>query len=107
MDSIKETTEAIKQFVRERDWEQFHNPKDMAVSIALEAGELLENFQWDRSPNLSNLADECVDVAIYLFELADMLGIDLLAAIREKLVTNAMKYPVKKAKGKSLKYDKL
>jgi NTP pyrophosphatase (non-canonical NTP hydrolase) len=87
----------------------------MALSLVLEASEVLEHFQW-KSPkeveqyarkNKGQIADELADVAMYLFELADNLGIDLAKAIEHKLVKNARKYPVKKAKGKHTKYNKL
>lgn len=115
MSEIKELTKKIKQFRDERNWLQFHNHKDMALSLVLEAAEVLEHFQW-KSPeevvnhgkNLKNeISDELADVAIYLFELADNLEIDLQEAIIRKLEINDKKYPVEKAKGKHLKYDKL
>ena len=94
---------------------QFHDPKNMAVSIILEASELLEHFQWKTKEevekyvmqNKSEIKDEIADIALYLFELADNLGINLIGAMEEKLKKNAMKYPVEKAKGKHTKYNKL
>ena len=105
----------IRQFRDERDWLKFHDPQNLAISVAIEAGELLEEFQWkDREAawkhaeqNREAVADEIADVAIYLFELADILGIDVRQAILAKLEKNAVKYPVDKARGKSTKYDKL
>lgn len=105
----------IRQFRDARDWLQFHNPKDLAVSIAIEAAELLEEFQW-KSPeeskryaaeNRERIADEVADVAIYLLELTDVLGIDLSAAIHAKLDKNERKYPVEKSRGNSKKYTEL
>jgi dCTP diphosphatase len=105
----------IRTFRDERDWMQFHNPKNLAISISLEAAELLEHFQW-KSPEeseahakeaKSEIADEVADVAVYLIELADNLGIDLEGAIRAKLAKNAAKYPVAKAKGSAKKYTDL
>lgn len=107
--------EKIKKFRDERDWMQFHDAKNMAVSIILEASELLEHFQWKTTEEVEKYArqnhaaikDEIADIALYLFELADNLGIDLIAAMDEKLKKNEMKYPVEKAKGKHTKYNKL
>lgn len=115
MDEIKKITEKIKKFRDERDWMQFHDPKNMAVSIILEASELLEHFQWKTTEevekyarkNHADIKDEIADIALYLFELADNLGIDLINAMEEKLKKNEMKYPVEKAKGKHTKYNKL
>jgi len=115
MAEIKEITEKIKKFRDERDWKQFHNHKDMALSMMLEAAEVLEHFQW-KSPEEVNahgktckgeISEELADVAMYLFELSDNLGIDLSEAIFSKLKKNAQKYPVEKARGKHTKYDKL
>ncbi|MDD3905785.1 MAG: nucleotide pyrophosphohydrolase [Candidatus Omnitrophica bacterium] len=115
MSEIKEITGKIIQFRDERDWMQFHDPKNMAVSIILEASELLEHFQWKTKEevekyvmqNKSEIKDEIADIALYLFELADNLGISLNSAMEEKLKKNATKYPVEKAKGKHTKYNKL
>ena len=105
----------IRAFRDERDWKQFHDPKNLATSIAIEAAELHEEFQWmtgDESKrhaveNREAVSDEIADVAIYLIELADILEIDLRAAILSKLEKNAVKYPVEKSRGKSTKYTKL
>ncbi len=115
MNEIKKITEKIKKFRDERDWLQFHNHKDMALSLVLEATEVLEHFQWKSSEEVvdhgkvskEELSDELADVAMYLFELTDNLGIDLKKAIESKLKKNARKYPVEKAKGKHTKYNKL
>lgn len=115
MSEISEITEKIRQFRDERDWMQFHDPKNMAVSIILEASELLEHFQWKTKEevekyvmqNKVEIKDEIADIALYLFELADNLGINLTGAMEEKLKKNQSKYPVEKAKGKHTKYDKL
>ena len=105
----------IREFRDERDWMQFHNPKNLAISLVLEATEVLEHFQW-KSPEQSEahaveardeIADEIADVAVYLIELADNLGIDLEQAILGKLDKNSAKYPVEKAKGNSKKYTEL
>jgi NTP pyrophosphatase (non-canonical NTP hydrolase) len=115
MDEVKQITEKIKKFRDDRDWMQFHDPKNMAVSIILEASELLEHFQWKTieevekysKENIGDIKDEVSDVALYLFELADNLGIDLIKAMEEKIKKNEAKYPVEKAKGKHTKYNKL
>lgn len=115
MSEIRQITEKIKKFRDERDWMQFHDPKNMAVSVILEASELLEHFQWKTieeveeyaKKNHSDLKDEIADIALYLFELADNLGINLVEAMEQKLKKNEMKYPVEKAKGKHTKYSKL
>jgi dCTP diphosphatase len=113
--TIEEITAAIRRFRDERDWQQFHNPKDMAIAISLEASELLQHFLWIDSKDAvaraesrkEKIADEIADIAIYLFELADNLNIDLLPAMAAKLERNAVKYPVDKAKGRSDKYNEL
>jgi dCTP diphosphatase len=115
MSEIKDITKKILKFRDERDWMQFHDPKNMAVSIILEASELLEHFQWKTkeevekyiTQNKAEIKDEIADIALYLFELADNLGISLAGAMEEKIKKNAAKYPVEKAKGKHTKYNKL
>jgi len=115
MNEINKITEKIKKFRDERDWLQFHNHKDMALSLVLEAAEVLEHFQWKSPDEVADhgekhkdeISEELADVAMYLFELADNLGIDLKKAIESKLKKNACKYPVEKAKGKHTKYNKL
>lgn len=112
---IRELTEKIKRFRDDRDWLQFHNHKDMALSLMLEAAEVLEHFQWKTAEEVERhakehkqeLADELADVAMFLFELADNLGIDLVVAIQDKLAKNAQKYPVEKSRGKHTKYTQL
>lgn len=115
MDKVKAIIEKIKNFRDERDWMQFHDPKNMAVSIILEASELLEHFQWKTveeveeytKQNRKDIKDEIADIALYLFELADNLGIGLINAMEGKLKKNEMRYPVKKSKGKHTKYNRL
>jgi len=105
----------LRAFVAERDWAQFHNPKNLAMALVAEAGELVEHFQWltaeqaDRlSPEtLTDVEHELADVFIFLVELADRLNVDLLAAAERKLALNAKKYPVEKARGRATKYNKL
>ncbi|MCQ9208031.1 MAG: nucleotide pyrophosphohydrolase [Omnitrophica bacterium] len=115
MSEIRQITEKIRKFRDERDWMQFHDPKNMAVSIILEASELLEHFQWKTTEEVEKYArknhdeikDEIADIALYLFELADNLGVNLLEAMEQKLSKNASKYPAEKARGKHTKYNKL
>ena len=115
MDSIRDLTTRINAFRDARDWKQFHNPKDMAVSISIESAELLEQFQWKNAKkcethlqeNREAVADEMADVAIYLFELADLLEMDLGKEMLRKLNKNAVKYPIEKARGSNLKYNRL
>ena len=105
----------IAAFAAERDWDQFHNPKNLAMALSAEAGELLEHFQWLTPEQASALpvgtrdevALECADVLLYLLRLCDKLDIDLAAAAEEKLALNAQKYPVEKSRGSMKKYDKL
>ena len=108
---------AVLAFRDERDWKQFHNPKDLAISITLEAAELLEHFQWKppsevealltKEENRRRLGEEMADVLILLISLADAVGLDLVEAARAKLRQNAAKYPVERAKGTARKYDEL
>jgi NTP pyrophosphatase (non-canonical NTP hydrolase) len=114
-DRLETLRAGIAAFVAERDWDQFHNPKNLAMALAAEAGELLEHFQWLTPAQASDLpagtrdevALECADVLLYLLRLTDKLGIDLAAAAEKKLALNAQKYPVEKARGRMTKYDKL
>jgi NTP pyrophosphatase (non-canonical NTP hydrolase) len=105
--------DVLRQFAAERDWEQFHSPKNLATALAVEAAELLEPFQWlteDQSRNLSDkqraaVQDEIADVQIYLIRLADKLGINLIDSARDKIDRNAAKYPVNTFKGSARKYS--
>ena len=108
----KETIERIIRFRDERNWIQFHNLKDLAISISLEASELLECFQWSGSDTEvaskhKEMKEELSDVIIYAILLADRLNIDLDAAIKEKIAQNAKKYPVEKSYGKASKYTEI
>lgn len=113
--NFTELKQKINQFALDRDWDQFHSPKNLSMALNVEAGELLECFQWlteNQSKNLSSdqlsdVRDEIADVFIYLVRLAEKLDIDLIDAAENKIEKNAEKYPVEKSKGKSLKYDKL
>ena len=115
MSELKELQQKIIEFRDARDWEQFHNPKDVAISLVLEAGELLEHFQWkDKSEveqhiskHSDDVGDELADVLYWVLLLAHDLKIDLPAALNKKMDKNAAKYPVKKAKGNHKKYTDL
>jgi dCTP diphosphatase len=114
-DRISELTAEIRSFCDARDWGQFHSPKDMAIAIAAEAGELLQHFVW-QTPEQSEaralarrdeIAGELADIGILLFEMAGSLGINLADAMRDKLAVNALRYPVEKARGSNRKYNEL
>ena len=109
-------TRKIGKFVKERDWEQFHSPKNIAISISLESSELLEIFQWSRGLSWSEFEndrlksraeEELSDILIYLIRFADLAGIDLEKSAIEKIEKNKKKYPIEKFKGSDKKYDDL
>ena len=100
-DSMAQLTEEIRKFTEERDWDQFHSPENLAKSVAIEAGELLECFQWGSEPELEAVTEEIADVMNYCLLLADKLGIDPGKAIHDKIQKNAEKYPVEKVVGKA------
>lgn len=114
-DDLQVLRESLRRFAEDRDWGQFHTPKNLAVSLSIEAAEVLEHFQWltdEQSKNLSpgqrdKVALEIADVLLYLLQLADKLQIDPVAAAKNKLAINAEKYPVDKARGSSKKYTEL
>ena len=114
-DPLVELRDALRAFAAERDWDQFHSPRNLAAALAVEAAELLEPFQWltdEQSRELSTEAraaveQEMADVLLYLVRLADKLGVDLEQAARAKIALNAEKYPVEQARGSSRKYDEL
>jgi dCTP diphosphatase len=115
--TIAELKTRVLAFVREREWEQFHTPKNLSMALAAESGELMEHFLWatgDQSRAIVNdpakrakIADELADVVIYAIEFANMTGLDIAAAIEAKMGANAKKYPVEKARGRSDKYTEL
>ena len=115
MDRLESIRAQLARFADERDWNQFHNPKNLAMALIAEAGELVEHFQWLTTDEAANLPAqtraevelEIADVLLFLVRLADKLGIDPVAAAEKKLALNAQKYPVEKSKGKATKYDKL
>lgn len=112
---LRQIRDVVRQFAADRDWDQFHSPKNLASALIVEAGELLEHFQWlteDDSKKLppeklKKVQEEMADVLIYLIRLADKLNVDLTAAARTKITANAQKYPVHKAKGSAAKYTEL
>lgn len=108
----QETIDQILKFRDDRDWKQFHNPKDLAISISLEAAELLEVFQWSAedvicSDKIEKIKEELADVVNYCVLMADTCGLDLDEIVQEKLKKNNEKYPVVKAKGSKEKYNRL
>ena len=104
----KETISRVLQFSVDRDWDQFHTPANLAKSIAIEAGELLECFQWsDTEYDLEHVKEELADVLVYCQNMLDELGLDSDEIVNSKMEKNEVKYPVEKAKGKSTKYTKL
>jgi NTP pyrophosphatase (non-canonical NTP hydrolase) len=114
-DSLDDLAQQLDRFAKDRDWQQFHSPKNLASALVVEAGELLEHFQWlteEQSRTLSlekrdAAGAEVADVLLYLIQLAGALGIDPIAAAQAKLKLNAQKYPVDLARGSSAKYDQL
>lgn len=104
---MKEVMNEIKKFNEERDWDQFHSPENLAKSISIEAGELLECFQWNNSYNKEEVCEELADVFNYCFQLATKLDVDPKEIILNKLEKTRKKYPVEKSKGVSTKYNKL
>jgi dCTP diphosphatase len=114
-DPLATLRESLRHFAKERDWDQYHSPKNLATALCIEAAELLEHFQWineESSRSLSaeqlqKIREEVADVLLYLIRLTDKLDINLLDAAAEKIVLNAKKYPVEKARGTSRKYTEL
>lgn len=112
---LDELRDALRRFAADRDWDQFHSPKNLAMALSVEVSELLEHFQWlteAESNNISAAARhavglEAADVLLYLIRLSDKLELDLIAVAQEKMRLNAEKYPVEKARGSNKKYDEL
>jgi dCTP diphosphatase len=115
MNDIRLLKLALREFAAEREWEQFHSPKNLAAAMTVEAAELLEHFQWlteEQSKRLSpatlaEVAEELADVMLYLIQIADKLDVDLLAAATSKLEKNRARYPVDRSKGSSKKYNEI
>ncbi len=108
MDRLEKVKQRIEDFVTERDWRQFHTPSNLAKSISIEAGELLECFQWsDTEYDLENVKEELADVLNYCIQMTQVLGLDIVDILNAKMDKNEKKYPLEKSKGVSTKYDKL
>lgn len=115
--NVEQIQQRLRVFAQERDWEQFHTPKNLSAALAVEAAELLEIFQWlteaqsiaikDDEGLIRKVEEEMADVTLYLLRLADILGLDLQSAVDRKLRINAEKYPVEKAHGNAKKYTEL
>lgn len=111
-DSLDELTARINAFVQERDWEQFHSPKNLAMAMIVEAAELVEHFQWNTieesyqltSEKREQVSHELADTFVYLLRIAEVTGVDLIAAANAKIALNAKKYPVDKVRGSNAKY---
>jgi dCTP diphosphatase len=111
--SLDQIKNALREFSAERDWDQFHSPKNLAMALIVEAAELVEHFQWlteDQSQTLppgklAEVEQELADIQIYLIRLADKLGIDMERAVNAKIALNAKKYPADKVRGKAVKYN--
>ena len=110
---LTQLRDSLRQFAADRDWDQFHSPKNLAMALAVEAAELLERFQWVTEEDskhlppaeLAKVREEMADVLNYLVRLADKLDVDLIEAARDKIKLNAVKYPVEKARGSARKYS--
>jgi len=109
MNEIQEIIDVLIEFRNERDWEQYHNPKDLALAISIESAELLELFLWKKAEeaNVNKVREELADILAFSFLLAEKYGFDVKEIVLEKIKTNGEKYPVDKSKGTSKKYDEL
>ena len=115
MNELERLRDALRDFAAERDWDQFHSPKNLAMALSVEVAELVEHFQWQTeeqslrpAPEVLNaVREEVADVLLYLIRISDRLGIDLVQAADDKLALNAHKYPASKARGSSKKYTEL
>lgn len=112
MESLEQLQAYLRQYAADRDWDQFHSPKNLSMALSVEAAELVECFQWlteEQSGQLTEqqqaaVADEIADIQIYLARLADKLGVDIVAAVKQKTQKNEAKYPAEKLRGSSKKY---
>lgn len=109
MTDIEQIQDALRRFNQERDWDQFHNGKDLAVGLSVEASELLEAFLWKKPEDASveKIREELADVLNYAFQMADKYGLDVKEIMLDKILKNSEKYPVDKAKGSAKKYNEL
>jgi NTP pyrophosphatase (non-canonical NTP hydrolase) len=114
MNELDEITQRLRKFAKDRDWDQFHSPKNLTMALSVEVAELVEHFQWlteDQSKaldakTLAEVTDEIADVQAYLIRLADKLNVDIVKAVEAKIVKNEAKYPADKVKGSAKKYTK-
>lgn len=112
MNDLLQLKQALRKFAQERDWDQFHSPKNLAMALSVEASELLEHFQWLTekesqqmdAETLADVADEIADVQVYLVRIADKLNIDIMQAVSQKMEKNQRKYPADLVRGSSKKY---
>ena len=112
MKDLEDIRQCVAKFAKERDWDQFHSPKNLSMALSIEVAELMEHFQWLTeaqsrdldTKTLNEVANELADVQVYLVRLADMLKIDMLAAVNKKMQENAQKYPADKVRGSAKKY---
>ena len=115
MKSLQELSQKAIAFRDARDWKQFHNPKDLAMSLVLEAGEVMEHFQWKNQTEIdtylkdhsADIGEELADVLNLLIIMSSDFSIDILSALEDKMKKNELKYPISKSKGKNIKYNKL
>jgi NTP pyrophosphatase (non-canonical NTP hydrolase) len=109
MSNTEKLTDALVQFRDERDWEQFHNPKDLAIALNIEAGELLENFLWKQpqDADINKVKEELADVLAYALLIAKHYNLNVEDIVLDKIAKNALKYPADKAKGSAKKYNEL
>jgi NTP pyrophosphatase (non-canonical NTP hydrolase) len=115
MSEIKDLTEKLLKFRADRNWQQFHNPKDMALSLVLEATEVMEHFQWKTPKEIEeylaaakeDIGEELADVLNWVLLMSHDLGLDIIEVMEKKIKKNELKYPIEKAKGRALKYDRL
>jgi dCTP diphosphatase len=112
MKDMEEAKKRIQEFAKDRDWDQFHSPKNLVMAMSVEVGELMEHFQWlteQQSADLdsekfSAVKDEMADIQVYLIRLADKLGVNILEAVEQKIQKNEQKYPADKVRGSAKKY---
>ena len=109
MSEINSLIEKIRAFNKERDWDQFHNPKDLAIALNIETSELLELFLWKRDEDveIEKVKEELADIFTFALNLSDKFGLNVSEIVEQKLIQNALKYPIEKAKGNSKKYSDL
>lgn len=109
MSDFNKLIDKIRKFNHERDWEQFHNPKDLAIALNIETSELLELFLWKRDAdvNIDKVKEELADIFTFALNIADKFNLDVVSIVNEKIEKNALKYPVEKSKGNSKKYNDL